>query len=97
MKSESEFGILPRMERSVTHPIRTGAYEQVAAAIAEQRCVILDGGIATELPHQHGQDHERLWGIEGLASAPDQVRDVLHRRYVDAGVDVITTNTWAPG
>lgn len=71
-----------------------GAYDVVRTAIAEQRCVVLDGGIATELPHQHGQDHERLWGIETLASAPDEVLDV-HRRYLQAGVDVITTNTWA--
>jgi S-methylmethionine-dependent homocysteine/selenocysteine methylase len=70
------------------------AYEVVKTAIAEQRCVVLDGGVATELPHQHGQDHERLWGIEALASEPDQVLDV-HRRYLRAGVDVITTNTWS--
>src|SRR3954470_10221197 len=82
------------MERSAAQPTHADAYEQVASAIAEQRCVILDGGIATELSHQHGQDHERLWGIEALASAPDDVMDV-HRRYVDAGVDVITTNTWS--
>jgi S-methylmethionine-dependent homocysteine/selenocysteine methylase/SAM-dependent methyltransferase len=71
-----------------------GAYEALERAIAAQRCVVLDGGIATELSHQHGQDHERLWGIEALASAQDEVLDV-HRRYVAAGVDVITTNTWA--
>jgi S-methylmethionine-dependent homocysteine/selenocysteine methylase/tRNA1(Val) A37 N6-methylase TrmN6 len=71
-----------------------GAYGVIQTAIAEQRCVVLDGGIATELSNQHGQDHERLWGIEALASAPDEVLDV-HRRYVEAGVDVITTNTWA--
>ena len=43
-------------------------YGLVQNAIAQQRCVMLDGGVATELPHQHGQDHERLWGIEALAS-----------------------------
>lgn len=72
---------------------RPDGYEIVARAIAEQRCVVLDGGVATELPHQHGQDDERLWGIEALASAPDDVLDV-HRRYVAAGAHVITTNTW---
>jgi S-methylmethionine-dependent homocysteine/selenocysteine methylase len=56
--------------------------------------VILDGGIATELPHRHGQDHERLWGIEALASDLDDVLAV-HHEYAAAGVDVITTNTWA--
>ena len=71
-----------------------GAYEVIKTAIAEQQCVLLDGVIATELPHQHGQDHERMWGMEALTSAPDDVLDV-HRRYVDAGVDAITTNTWS--
>ena len=71
-----------------------GAYAVVERALEAQRCVVLDGGIATELPHRHGQDHERLWGIEALASAPDDVLAV-HRRYADAGVDVLTTNTWA--
>ena len=76
------------------HANAHAAYSTVHDAIAAQRCVLLDGGIATELPHRHGQDHERLWGIEALASSPEEVLDV-HRRYVDAGVDVITTNTWA--
>lgn len=70
------------------------AYNVIEAALAQQRCVLLDGGIATELSYREGHDHERLWGIEALASEPDQVLDV-HRRYVDAGVDVVTTNTWA--
>ena len=71
-----------------------GGYELISAALSAGQCVMLDGGIATELPHQHGQDHEHLWGMEALASAPDEVFDV-HRRYVEAGVNVITTNTWA--
>jgi S-methylmethionine-dependent homocysteine/selenocysteine methylase/SAM-dependent methyltransferase len=75
--------------------VRTaGAYELIDSAIQSNRCVILDGGIATELPHRRGQDRERLWGLEALTSAPDDVAEV-HRRYIDAGVDVLTTNTWA--
>jgi homocysteine S-methyltransferase len=73
---------------------QAGGYERVRAALAEQRCIVLDGGVATELPHEHGQDHEHLWGIEALASLPEAVLDV-HRSYVDVGVDVLTTNTWA--
>lgn len=72
----------------------SGVYDALNSALADQRCVILDGGIATELSPQRSQDHERLWGIEALTSAPNEVTDV-HRRYVDAGVDVITTNTWS--
>ncbi len=71
-----------------------GGYRAVEEALARQRCVILDGGVATQLPHRHGQDDERLWGIEALASSPGEVRDV-HRSYVDAGADVISANTWA--
>jgi S-methylmethionine-dependent homocysteine/selenocysteine methylase/SAM-dependent methyltransferase len=73
-----------------------GGYGVIRAAIADQRCVVLDGGIATELPHRHGQDHERLWGIEALSTDLEEVRS-MHRRYVDAGAEVITTNTWALG
>jgi S-methylmethionine-dependent homocysteine/selenocysteine methylase/SAM-dependent methyltransferase len=75
-------------------PQSSERYRLVEEAIAQERCVILDGGVATELPHRHGQDHERLWGIEALRSELDEVRGV-HRRYAEAGVDVITTNTWA--
>jgi len=71
----------------------SGAYAGIQQAIDAQRCVVLDGGVATELPTRHSHDDERLWGIEALASRPETVRDV-HRRYVSAGVDVVTTNTW---
>lgn len=71
-----------------------GGYKVVESALADQSCILLDGGVATQLPHGHGQEHERLWGIEALASAPEQVLEV-HRSYVRTGVDVITTNTWA--
>ncbi|WP_259311088.1 homocysteine S-methyltransferase family protein [Capillimicrobium parvum] len=65
----------------------------VRDALARQRCVVLDGGIATQLEHKHGQEDERLWGMEALASSPAEVLDV-HRSYVAAGADVVTTNTW---
>ncbi len=69
--------------------------EGVRAALAAGRCVVLDGGVATELPgavRGHGED-ERLWGTTALVDAPADVLAV-HRRYVDAGCDVISTNTW---
>jgi S-methylmethionine-dependent homocysteine/selenocysteine methylase/SAM-dependent methyltransferase len=73
------------------------AYRRVEELIAAERCVILDGGIATELGRKlpdagRGQD-EALWGTWALVHAPDTVRDV-HRAYVDLGCDVISTNTW---
>ncbi len=83
-----------RDEGSPTRLMEGGAYERIRSALRSQECVLLDGGVTTELAQRHGQDHERLWGIEALASTPDEVLGV-HRRYVEAGVHVITTNTWA--
>jgi S-methylmethionine-dependent homocysteine/selenocysteine methylase/SAM-dependent methyltransferase len=80
----------------VSTTIAGTAYAGVREALAAQRCVILDGGIATELPEEtltRGADSEQLWGVRALASRPADVLAV-HRRYVDAGCDVITTNTW---
>ncbi len=66
--------------------------------MAQDRCVILDGGIATELqrlrpPPSDGSDPE-LWGTWAIYRAPEAVREV-HERYVAAGCDVISTNTWS--
>jgi S-methylmethionine-dependent homocysteine/selenocysteine methylase/predicted RNA methylase len=77
-------------------PARLGAYERIAGMIAAGRCVLLDGGTATELPRReraHAVLDERLWGTGALLDDPDAVHAV-HRGYVDAGCDVITTNTW---
>src|ERR671931_585276 len=73
------------------------AYRRVEDLIAAERCVILDGGIATELGRrlpdvERGRD-EALWGTWALVHEPDVVREV-HRAYIDLGCDVISTNTW---
>src|SRR4051794_40609793 len=70
-------------------------YRRIADKIAAGRCVVLDGGTATEL-HGEGDtpgDDEGLWGTRALVHAPDLVRGV-HSRYAAAGCDVISTNTW---
>ena len=58
--------------------------------------VILDGGIGSEL-QRAGYPSERnidlLWGTRALYEAPELTKEV-HRRYVQSGADVITTNTW---
>jgi S-methylmethionine-dependent homocysteine/selenocysteine methylase/SAM-dependent methyltransferase len=82
-------------ERDIT--ASTGAYAGIVDAIAAERCIVLDGGVGTEvLPQSAGPrtpDDEPLWGARALIEAPDTVLDV-HRRYLDAGCDVISTNTW---
>jgi S-methylmethionine-dependent homocysteine/selenocysteine methylase/SAM-dependent methyltransferase len=73
------------------------AYRRVDGLLEAERCVILDGGIATELGRrlpdsERGRD-EALWGTWALVHAPDVVREV-HQSYVQQGCDVISTNTW---
>jgi S-methylmethionine-dependent homocysteine/selenocysteine methylase/SAM-dependent methyltransferase len=74
------------------------AYARVERLIADDVAVVLDGGNATELGREHAgqlRDSDRgLWGTEALYDVPYSVLDV-HRRYVEAGCDVISTNTWA--
>jgi S-methylmethionine-dependent homocysteine/selenocysteine methylase len=58
--------------------------------------VVLDGGVGSELQRVgFPQDRNvgQLWGTVALLEAPDLAKEV-HRRYVRAGADVITTHTW---
>jgi S-methylmethionine-dependent homocysteine/selenocysteine methylase len=74
------------------------AYARVEGFVDDDVAVILDGGNATELGREHAgrlRDADRgLWGTGALYDVPYSVLDV-HRRYVEAGCDVISTNTWA--
>jgi S-methylmethionine-dependent homocysteine/selenocysteine methylase/SAM-dependent methyltransferase len=71
-------------------------YARIAHMIATDRCVILDGANGSELIDvvgQHPDRDEHLWGVTAVLDAPNDVKDV-HRRYVEAGCDVLSTNTW---
>jgi S-methylmethionine-dependent homocysteine/selenocysteine methylase/SAM-dependent methyltransferase len=71
-------------------------YRRIVDKLGAGACVILDGATATELPHLSDAEHaldERLWGTRALVEESSAVLEV-HRRYVDAGCDVISTNTW---
>ena len=74
------------------------AYAGIEEAFAADRCVVLDGGVSTEL--QQLRDAEGLttdsevWGSWALYRAPRLVREA-HRRYAEAGADVLSTNTWS--
>ena len=78
--------------------IRSAAYGCLEELLAAERCVVLDGGVATELQRLRalkggrGPDPE-LWGTWALYHAPHAVVEV-HRRYVESGCNVISTNTW---
>ncbi len=78
--------------------IYTGAYRRIQRLMAEDQCVILDGGVATELERAGLKDYrisdKTLWGTSALYHAPYAVLEV-HRRYIAAGCDLISTSTWA--
>jgi S-methylmethionine-dependent homocysteine/selenocysteine methylase/SAM-dependent methyltransferase len=82
----------------VTRTLEASAYDRIERLIAAEAPVIIDGGMATELqrsglaaPADVAVD---LWGAWSLARTPGAVLDV-HRSYVAAGVDVLSTDTWA--
>ena len=56
--------------------------------------VILDGANGSELERLGARMDQSLWCARALADAPDVVRRV-HRRYIDAGADIITTNSFS--
>src|SRR5690349_20738071 len=71
-------------------------YGRLIGLIATDGCVILDGATGTELIGVSGtrpEVEEHLWGLTALLDSPGDVLAV-HRRYVETGCDVISTNTW---
>jgi S-methylmethionine-dependent homocysteine/selenocysteine methylase/SAM-dependent methyltransferase len=81
---------------SVVPTTHSPQYGRIVGKLGAGACVILDGATATELPHLSDAEHavdERLWGTRALVEEAGAVLDV-HRGYVAAGCDVISTNTW---
>ena len=56
--------------------------------------VILDGAMGTELEKRGAPMDAVAWDAAALVTHPDLVRAV-HEDYIEAGADVITTNTFA--
>lgn len=81
---------------AMNHPERLLPYRHLEEKLERQACVMLDGATGTELPHLTDAEHaadERLWGSHALIEQAEAVLNV-HRRYVEAGCDVLSTNTW---
>ena len=69
------------------------SYSFIKQKLDQGRVVILDGGIGAEL-EKNGADMDKdLWCGKCSVDNPELVRKV-HERYIDAGADVITTNTY---
>ena len=56
--------------------------------------VILDGANGTELERLGVRMDQDVWCARALADCPDMVHQV-HRRYIEAGANVITTNSYS--
>lgn len=65
----------------------------VAAALAEQPVVLLDGGLATELERRGADLADALWSARLLADAPQSIAEV-HFDYFRAGADIATTASY---
>jgi S-methylmethionine-dependent homocysteine/selenocysteine methylase len=61
--------------------------------LAEGRPLILDGAMGTELMRRGGDTGIPLWSAQPLLARPDLVLQI-HRDYITAGADIITTNTF---
>ena len=56
-------------------------------------CVVLDGGLATELEARGFDLDHPLWSARLLRESPEAIASV-HREYLDAGADVVTTASY---
>src|SRR5436190_12649890 len=63
-------------------------YGPIRERMAQGRPVVLDGGIGTEILRR-----DVTWADHQLLERPTVVR-AIHRDYVEAGADVISTNTF---
>jgi homocysteine S-methyltransferase len=61
--------------------------------VARYGLAVLDGGLATELTRRGVRIDGALWSAAALVDAPEIVAAV-HRDYLEAGADVITTATY---
>ena len=67
---------------------------ELEALLQRGGTVILDGAMGTELERLGAPMHDSVWCAKALEDHPDLVREV-HRSFIEAGADVITTNTYA--
>ncbi len=69
-------------------------YATLEQRIAAREVIILDGAIGTQLQSMGAPMAEFAWAALALNTHPFTVRR-MHENYIAAGVDIITTNTYA--
>lgn len=61
--------------------------------LQDERCLLLDGALGTELTRRGVSLDSNLWSASGLLSYPQLVREI-HADYIQAGAEWITANTF---
>ncbi len=56
--------------------------------------LLLDGSMGQEIVNRGGKSNYGEWAVAALYEAPEMVKDI-HRDYLLAGADVLTTNTYS--
>ena len=69
-------------------------YQELEERLANGEVLVLDGAIGTEITRLGAPAHPIAWSAEALFTHPHTVRQV-HERYIKAGADIITTNTFS--
>lgn len=62
--------------------------------MANMNLVLLDGGMGRELQRRGAPFRQPEWSALALSKAPEQV-EAVHRAYIEAGAQVITSNSYA--
>ncbi len=65
----------------------------LAHMLAQKSVLLLDGAMGTELQRRGVDTGLPLWSANALVVHPETVLEI-HREYIAAGVDIITTNTF---
>ena len=67
--------------------------ERLKQRMSRGEVIILDGATGTELQRRGVPMDELSWSATAIVTHPDVIREV-HRDYIRAGADIITTNTF---
>ncbi len=70
------------------------SYTFIQEKIDQGKIILLDGGIGAELEKKGAKMDKNLWCGKCSVDSPEFLKEV-HENYIDAGADVITTNTYA--
>jgi len=61
--------------------------------LRQKKIVILDGAMGTELSRRGAKTQLPIWSAQALIEHPQMVREI-HKDYIKAGAEIITTNTF---